>query len=87
MPNEIFPALQLLILERVDPARDMHRYYVLSITPSLFGHTALVREWGRKGQGGQRRIELHADDAQAGEELQVWLQRKVQRGYKIAHQA
>ena len=55
MPNEIPPKLQLLVLERVDRARNMNRYYVLSVTPSLFGDTTLVREWGRKGQGGQQR--------------------------------
>ena len=86
MPNEINPKLQLLVLERVDPARSMNRYYVLSVTPSLFGDTALVREWGRKGQGGQQRIELHAKQAGAGEALQAWLRRKVQRGYAIVHQ-
>jgi hypothetical protein len=32
--------VQLLILARVDPAR----YYVLSVEPTLFGDTALVRE-------------------------------------------
>jgi hypothetical protein len=32
-----------VILDRHDPARNMARYYVLSIEPSLFGDTALVR--------------------------------------------
>ena len=87
MANEIPPKLQLLVLERVDPTRNMNRYYVLSVTASLFGDTALVREWGRRGQGGQHRIELHAEEAGAGEALQAWLRRKVRRGYAITHQA
>ena len=53
--------------------------------PSLFGDTALLRDWGRKGQGGQQRIELHAEAAGGGEALQAWLRRKVRRGYAIAH--
>ncbi len=37
----------------------MARYYVLSIEPSLFGDAALIREWGRIGRTGQRRVELY----------------------------
>jgi predicted DNA-binding WGR domain protein len=37
--------VQLLVLERVDPSRHMCRYYVLSISPTLFGDIALTREW------------------------------------------
>ena len=39
--------VQYLVLERCDPARNMARFYVLTIEPTLFGDTALVREWGR----------------------------------------
>jgi predicted DNA-binding WGR domain protein len=41
--------MQYLVLERRDPARNMARFYVLTIEPTLFGDTALVREWGRLG--------------------------------------
>ncbi len=42
--------VQYLVLERCDPARNMARLYVLTIEPTLFGDTALLREWGRLGQ-------------------------------------
>lgn len=75
--------LQLLVLERRDPARNMARFYVLSLEPTLFGDdVALVREWGRLGRQGRRRIDLYADGAIASEALEAWLQRKVGRGYK-----
>ncbi len=35
--------LQVLVLERVDRARNMARFYVLSIEPTLFEDLALVR--------------------------------------------
>ncbi|WP_453968278.1 WGR domain-containing protein [Bradyrhizobium ottawaense] len=38
----------------------MARFYVLTIEPTLFGDTALVREWGRLGQRGRRRTDLFA---------------------------
>lgn len=76
----------MLVLERVDASRNMSRYYVLAITPTMFGDTSLVREWGRIGESVRRSIELHADDATAAEALKSWLHRKTKRGYLIAHQ-
>lgn len=75
--------LQILVLERRDPSRDMARFYVLAIEPTLFGDVALAREWGRIGTLGRRRLDLHADVASAAEALDVWLARKSRRGYQI----
>jgi predicted DNA-binding WGR domain protein len=71
--------VQYLVLERCDPARNMARFYVLR--SSLFGDTALVREWGRLGQRGRRRLDLFAGRVQAVEALEAWLVRKARRGY------
>jgi predicted DNA-binding WGR domain protein len=73
--------VQYLVLERCDPARNMARFYVLTIEPTLFGDTALVREWGRLGQRGRRRLDLFAGRVQAIEALEAWLVRKARRGY------
>ncbi len=70
-----------VMLERLDPVRNMYRYYVVSLEPSLFGDTALVSQWGRIGSAGHRRLELYADPTEAAEELEAWLRRKIQRGY------
>lgn len=70
-----------VILDRHDPARNMARYYVLSIEPSLFGDTALVRQWGRQGRNGRHRIELFRERAHAIETLEAWFARKIRRGY------
>ena len=51
--------LQVLVLERVDRAKNMARFYVLSIEPTLFEDLALVRRWGRVGSAGRQRIDLH----------------------------
>ena len=87
MPLESMPSLQILVLRRTDHDRNMHRYYVLSITPALFGDTGLVREWGRIGQKGQRWIELHCKEAGAIEALNAWLCRKQRRGYVVVSAA
>lgn len=82
----VYVLLQILMLERVDPDRNMHRYYVLALEPTLFGDTALRREWGRLGgKGGQTRLDLHEEPHEAREALQAWLQRKLKRGYALRH--
>jgi predicted DNA-binding WGR domain protein len=75
--------VQYLVLHRCDPSCNMARYYVLSIEPSLFGDAALIREWGRLGRSGQRRIELYENQSCAMEALETWLQRKQRRGYLL----
>ena len=75
--------IHYLVLHRCDPSCNMARYYVLSIAPSLFGDAALIREWGRIGRPGQRRIELYENQSCAMEVLEIWLQRKRRRGYLL----
>jgi predicted DNA-binding WGR domain protein len=70
-----------VVLERRDPTRNMARFYVLSLEPSLFGDTALVRQWGRLGQSGRQRIDLFRQRALAVETLETWFARKQRRGY------
>ncbi|WP_187399200.1 WGR domain-containing protein [Bradyrhizobium paxllaeri] len=41
--------VQHLVRECRHPARNMARFYVLTIEPILFGDSALIREWGRLG--------------------------------------
>ena len=68
-------------LRRVDPARNMRRFYRMSIQPDLFGGASLVREWGRIGAGGQMMIEPHADEGQAITALMTLVRVKKRRGY------
>ena len=75
--------IQYLVLDRLNASRNMARYYVLSIEPSLFGDATLVRQWGRIGRAGQRRVELYKNQSSAVEALETWLQRKRRRGYLL----
>ncbi len=77
------PTIQLLVLDRIDDARNMARYYVLTVEPTLFGDAALVREWGRIGTSCRRRIDLFAGDADSKVALSTWLNRKAKRGYVL----
>ena len=39
-------------MERREPARNIQRFYAITVTRTLFDGWALVREWGRIGQPG-----------------------------------
>jgi len=39
-----------------DPAKDLHRFYVVQLAPTLFGDWTLLREWGRSGSPGTVRM-------------------------------
>ena len=75
--------LQMLVLERRNASRNMARFYVLAIEPTLFDEMGLVREWGRIGSRGRRRLDLHPNRAAAAESLDAWLVRKARRGYRV----
>ncbi|HEY1780426.1 MAG TPA: WGR domain-containing protein [Roseiarcus sp.] len=62
--------LNVLVLERVDRTKNMARYYVLSVEPTLFAESSLVRRWGRIGGAeqvrGPGRPQCAAPDPPAG---------------------
>jgi hypothetical protein len=41
-----------LHLRRIDPARNMHRFYPLDVQPDLFGGVLLVKEWCASARAG-----------------------------------
>jgi predicted DNA-binding WGR domain protein len=72
-----------LHLTRIDPARNMARFYHLSLQPTLFGEVALLRVWGRIGAGGQQRMHCFAG-VEAALAAQARLERaKRRRGYVL----
>ena len=70
-----------LLLRRIDPSRNMARFYALSLGPSLFGDVSLTRRWGRIGTIGRQIVELHADREAALCALERIEQAKRRRGY------
>ncbi|MBB6357777.1 putative DNA-binding WGR domain protein [Aminobacter aganoensis] len=62
----------------------MARFYRLSVERSLFGCAALVREWGRIGTSGRRRLDLFAEAADAEAALCKLAASKRRRGYRDA---
>lgn len=73
------PAPQFL--RRVDPARNMARYYGLTLQPTLFGEMSLVRHWGRIGTRGRQKTESFASGDEAISALSKLATQKIRRGY------
>lgn len=73
--------MRAAILHRIDPSRNMRRFYRLDVQPDLFGFWLLVSEWGRIGRPGQTRVVsfTRLDDAHCA--LQRQRQLKERRGY------
>src|SRR5690606_32918226 len=59
------PTIDHIHLHRIDPSRNMHRFYILSIQPTLFGGVSVIRNWGRIGTQGQAKVQTFdkIDDA------------------------
>lgn len=71
-------------LHRIDPARNMARFYRMWSAPSLFGDICLVREWGRIGRPGRIRIDLYQTGQEAIAAREALSRVKRQRGYRDA---
>jgi len=68
-------------LTRLDPPRNMARFYRLDMQPDLFGGWSLVREWGRIGRAGRLRLESCATLTEAQAALERQRRAKQRRGY------
>lgn len=75
--------MNLAYLERVDPGRNMLRFYAIRIAPTLFGEWAVVREWGRIGSPGRERQTWFASEADALAAGLKARREKERRGYEV----
>ncbi|NTF52720.1 WGR domain-containing protein [Agrobacterium rhizogenes] len=71
-----------LHFQRIDPSRNMARFYEISLEPTLFGETSLVRIWGRLGTRGQQRIDVFSSEKRAVEAFLELLRQKRAKGYR-----
>ncbi|NLS07324.1 WGR domain-containing protein [Rhizobium sp. P32RR-XVIII] len=71
-----------LYVERKDRARNMARYYAMSIEANLFGELCLTRRWGRIGTNGQTLIHHFEREQDAVALFLDLTRRKCARGYR-----
>jgi len=71
-----------LYVERIEPEKNMARFYALVVQPTLFGEVALVRNWGRIGTRGQEKVQLFSHETEAVEMFLDLARMKRRRGYR-----
>ena len=71
----------MIELRRIDPAKNMRRFYRLDMQPDLFGGIFLMKQWGRMGTRGRIMAERFDDADQAAIALSRQFSRKQRRGY------
>jgi predicted DNA-binding WGR domain protein len=68
-------------LARVEPAENLWRFYRMEIWPARLGGVLLMRQWGRIGTEGHRRLDPHPDQGAALNALAAIARAKRRRGY------
>ena len=68
-------------LRRIDPDRNMARFYTMSVQPTLFGEWALLREWGRIGSAGRLVQRCFASEQEAALTMTAHLKARLTHGY------
>lgn len=68
--------------QRIDASCNMARYYMLAIQPTLFGETAVVRNWGRIGRRGGERTDVFGTEQEAMAHFLDLARRKQRKGYR-----
>jgi predicted DNA-binding WGR domain protein len=72
-----------MILTHTDPGRNLHRFYVVQLAPTLFGEWTLLREWGRMGSPGTVRLTSFEHQAAAEQAAQHTIKRRLSHGYAV----
>ncbi|KQY21566.1 WGR domain-containing protein [Rhizobium sp. Root482] len=71
-----------LYCQRVDATKNMARYYALSVQPTLFGETEVVRRWGRIGKRGGEKSDVFKTEKDAAAHFLDLARRKRAKGYR-----
>ena len=71
-----------LYVERIEPEKNMARFCVLAVQPTLFGEVSLVRRWGRIGTHGQQKVHIFNEEKQAIGLFLELLRERRKRGYR-----
>jgi predicted DNA-binding WGR domain protein len=77
----------MTLLNRIDPAQNMNRWYLVSVQTTLFSSCEVVIAWGRRDTDFQQWRSLSVDSRGNAEQLAAKIiQHKLRRGYQICEQ-
>jgi len=73
----------MVCLTHIDAKRKRQRFYIVSLTRTLFGEWSLVREWGRCGSPGTLRSWSFKREQDAQKAEQRSIKRRLRHGYTV----
>jgi len=76
--------MQDIALRRLDPEKNMARFYTIGLQPTLFGDWAVVRRWGRIGTFGRTQETWFSEPSPALACASRFEKTKRRRGYRDA---
>lgn len=76
-PEQLALPLKPVRLQRIEPAKNMARFYGMDVERDLFGRVVLVRQWGRFGTAGRTRSDEHPDEGRALLQCRSWRHPRV----------
>ena len=74
----------MVFLTRIDPARQLQRFWLSRMTPTLLGGWSLVREWGRIGSPGTVQARSFDSEAEARRVERQSVRKRERHGYQPA---
>jgi predicted DNA-binding WGR domain protein len=66
---------------RIDPAKNVSRFWLSIVTPTLLGGWSLIREWGRIGQPGTVKASTFEREDEARRAERHGIRKRQRRGY------
>ena len=76
----------MMELRKIDPTKNMRRFYRLSVEPTLFGDYALVRQWGRIGaKRGRTKEDWYSLEDEAHRAFSMAVSQRLKRSYQMEH--
>lgn len=67
---------------RIDPAKNVARFWLAAVTPTLLGGWALLREWGRLGSPGTVSSRSFEREEEARRAERAGIRRRERHGYQ-----
>jgi predicted DNA-binding WGR domain protein len=83
LPNDLTRLAAMAFLTRTDPAKNIDRFHLVDVTPTLFGEWAVLREWGRRGAPGTVRLDSYQQRVDAQRAERHIIKRRRQHGYEV----
>jgi predicted DNA-binding WGR domain protein len=82
-PNGIAQFQTYAYFTSIDPAKNRHRFYMISWRKAFWDGGAVVRSWGRVAGKGRELVTFYPDRASAQNTIERMVKRRIRRGYQV----